>query len=401
MIRQVEKYAAKLVADGSADNQRTVILANDDQLISWGAESLRPLGQAVIERLNVISLVVAEPPLPLIELLLARTPLTENQVVPQDTETRTFLHDIPIVRQADFSVENPQRLVEQLGQRKGILVEGVGIMATGSVTVEQAYINYSSVYHALFVKLLLALLTDPQRPSSEELQRLEPLWQQLTNEIPAPIEDLLRGPLTQKEDILQAMDQAGKRTVELKLVDSFFGNISTCLDDQLFISQTGASLDELPGCIDLVPNDNSSTAGITASSELIAHRAIFAHSGARTILHGHPKFSVILSLICQETDCKITDCWKDCDKVRYLGHVPVVAGEVGAGGIARKVPPVIDAGIAVVYGHGVFATGIQDFRQPLEAMIALENWCRDEYVKRLFARCQNEKARSKSGKIRE
>ena len=186
------------------------------------------------------------------------------------------------------------------------------------------------------------------------------------------------------------MDQVGKRTVELKLVDSFFGNISTAFGERLFISQTGASLDELPGCIDLVPNDNSSTAGITASSELIAHRAIYEQSGARTILHGHPRFSVILSLLCQETECNVSDCWKDCAKVRYLNHVPVVAGEVGAGGIARNVPPVINSGIAVVYGHGVFSVGELDFRQPLDAMIELENWCRKEYLKLLSERCQNE-----------
>lgn len=389
MIRQIEKYAGKLATDGSADPERTVLLARDDRLLNWGSETLLPLGQAVIERLNIISLVVAAPPLPLVDLLLRRIPANDRRIVPQDTETRTFLHDIPVIRREQFSVEDPQYLVSQLGQRKGVLVEGVGIMATGSVTVEQAYINYSSVYHALFVKFLLMLLIDPQAPTEEEIEALDPLWQQLKTDIPRGSGDLLEGPLDEKERILQAMDQVGKRTVELKLVDSFFGNISSCLDGQLFISQTGASLDDLPGCIDRVPNDNSSTAGITASSELIAHRAIFEHSGARAILHGHPKFSVILSLICQETDCKIKDCWKDCDKIRYLDQVPVVAGEVGAGGIARKVPPVIDGGIAVVYGHGVFATGRLDFRQPLEAMIDLENWCRHEYARNLFERCRN------------
>lgn len=387
MIRQLEKYLAKLQSDGSADVLSTLILAKDDYLLSRGTEPLQPLGQAVIERLNVVSLVVAAPPLPLVELLLGRLPRAAAEVVPQDTETRTFLHDIPIVRKDEFSPEHPERLVDMLGQRKGILVEGVGIMATGSVTVEQAYINYSSVYHALFVKLLLMLLTDPQPPSAKELQLLQPLLTQLEADIPQRTDDLLVGPLLDKSSILQAMDQVGKRTVDLKLVDSFFGNISCCIDDSLYISQTGASLDELPGCIDFVPNDNSSTAGITASSELIAHRAIFARSGAAVILHGHPKFSVILSLLCTETECKITDCWKDCDKVRYLNSVPVVAGEVGAGGIARKVPPVIDAGIAVVYGHGVFAVGELDFRQPLFAMIKLENWCRKEYLRSLQLRC--------------
>lgn len=388
MMRQIEKYAGKLKLDGSAEPTRMALLAWDDRLLNWGAEALLPLGRAVIERLNVVSLVLASPPLPLLELLLGRTPAGTATVVPQDTETRTFLHDIPLVRREEYSVDNPRRLVDLLGQRKGILVEGLGIMATGSVTVEQAYINYSSVYHALFVKLLLMLLRD-EPPQQDEVSQLQPLLTRLERQsIPEQTEDLLTGPLLEKSRILEAMDQVGKRTVLLQLVDSFFGNISCRLGEQLFISQTGASLDELNGCIDLVPNDDSSTAGITASSELIAHRAIYARTGASTILHGHPKFSVILSLLCEETECCITDCWKDCDKIRYLSSVPVVAGEIGAGGIARKVPPVIEGGAAVVYGHGVFATGRNDFREPLGTMIHLENWCRREYLKRFFLHCR-------------
>ncbi|SHI47949.1 Ribulose-5-phosphate 4-epimerase/Fuculose-1-phosphate aldolase [Malonomonas rubra DSM 5091] len=390
MIRQVRKYLQKMATDGSASVDHSLILAKDDCLLWQGSAELLPLGQTLIERLNIISLVVAEPPLPICDVLLGRTSADAAEIIPQDTETRTFLHDIPVVRKDEFSVDNAQSIVDLLGQRKGILVEGVGIVATGSVTVEQAYINYSSVYHALFVKLMLQLLADDQPPSAQEMNLLQPLWAQLGTDIPLHCDDLLAGPLLEKADILKAIDQVGKRTVALKLVDSFFGNISCFVDDSLYISQTGASLDELPGCIDFVPNDNSSTAGITASSELIAHRAIFAKGNLRTILHGHPKFSVVLSLFCRETDCKITDCWKNCDKVRYLNDVPVVAGEVGAGGLARKVPPVIDCGIAVVYGHGVFATGDEDFRQPLSAMIDLENRCRNEFLQAVQARCTNE-----------
>ncbi|HEY5672248.1 MAG TPA: class II aldolase/adducin family protein [Malonomonas sp.] len=385
MIRQLRKYAEKLQLDGSALADKSALLAQDDRLLSHGSETLLPLGQAVIKRLNVVSLVVAQPPLPLLEILLQRMPQTARTLIPQDTETRTFLHDIPLVRRDEFSLENPQRLVELLGQRKGILVEGVGIMATGSVTVEQAYINYSSVYHALFVKLLLMLLVETP-PSKTELELLQPLITQLSQPIPLQVDDLLSGPLTEKVELLAAIDQVGKRTVALKLVDSFFGNISASMTDQILISQSASSLDELPGCIDLVPNDNSSTAGITASSELIAHRAIYQQNAVRLILHGHPKFTVIFSLLCEETECRISDCWKDCDKVRYLDKVPVVAGEVGAGGIARKVPPVIAAGIAVVYGHGVFACGVENFKKPLRAMIELENWCRREFLQRLMQR---------------
>ncbi|MGK2906145.1 MAG: class II aldolase/adducin family protein [Desulfuromonadales bacterium] len=382
MIRQVNKYYSKLQLDGTVLPEKTAILVQDDSLLSHGVQDLLQLGKAIIARLDVVSLVLAAPPLPLWDILLNRLPEDAQTLVPQDTETRTFLHDIPIVRSHEYSVGSPQRLVELLGQRKGVMVEGVGILATGSVTVEQAYINYSSVYHAMFVKLLLMLLVDAP-PTAGERVILQPLLNQLQHPVPLLVNDLRAGPLTTKNEFAEAIDQVGKRTVELKLVDSFFGNISCRLAEQILISQTGASLDELPGCLDLVPNDNSSTAGITASSELIAHRAIYEETSARMILHGHPKFTVILSLLCEATDCRITDCWKDCQIVRYLHKVPVVAGEVGAGGLAQKVSSVIGAGIAVVYGHGAFAVGEEDFRQPLAAMIDLENWCRRECLRRL------------------
>jgi hypothetical protein len=99
--------------------------------------------------------------------------------------------------------------------------------------------------------------------------------------------------------------------------------------------------------------DNRSTTGITASSELAAHRRIYEVSGAGVILHGHPKFAVVMSMECEEEGCAIVDCWKDCPRVRFLGDTPVVAGEIGAGGLAKRVPPVIAGpGKAVVYGHG-------------------------------------------------
>lgn len=389
MIRQIEKHFNKMVADGSADETQTAILAKDDQLLCQGSDSLLPLGQAVLDRLNVVSLVVATPPLPLLDVLLGRLAADATEISPLDTETRTFLHDIPVVRQSEFSVERPERLVELLGQRKGILVEGVGIMATGSVTVELAYINYSSVYHALFIKVLLDLLLHKD-PSLKEIKPLGSLWAQMHTPIPESV-DFLSSLAPDRESILRAIDETGRRTVELKLVDSFFGNISCRSEQQLYISQTGASLDDLAGCIDLVADDNSSTAGITASSELIAHRAIYQQTDAATILHGHPKFSVILSLLCDETDCKVEDCWKDCSRVRSLADTPVVAGEVGAGGIAKNVPPVIAAsGTAVVYGHGVFAIGREDFVTPLRALIRLENYCRQEYLCRLKARVPEE-----------
>jgi hypothetical protein len=93
---------------------------------------------------------------------------------------------------------------------------------------------------------------------------------------------------------------------------------------------------------------------------------------------------------CEEkSNCPVADCWKDCSKVRFLDATPVVAGEIGAGGIAKNVPPVISlAGRAIVYGHGVFSIGMTDFREAFQALVDVENWCRDEYFRRFDERCE-------------
>jgi ribulose-5-phosphate 4-epimerase/fuculose-1-phosphate aldolase len=95
-----------------------------------------------------------------------------------------------------------------------------------------------------------------------------------------------------------------------------------------------------------------------------------------------------MSMICEEQEnCPIQDCWKDCRKVRMLGGTPVVAGEIGAGGIAKNVPPVIGkSGCAIVYGHGVFTIGKTDFQEAFQSLVHVENWCRNEYFRRFDER---------------
>jgi ribulose-5-phosphate 4-epimerase/fuculose-1-phosphate aldolase len=199
-----------------------------------------------------------------------------------------------------------------------------------------------------------------------------------------PGEILPTDALATPETIYREIAKVGRMTVELGLVDSFFGNISYKCDNIIYISQTGASLDELEGCIDPVPIDNSSTCGITASSELPAHRQVYEQTGAQTLLHGHPKFAVIMSMLCEIGDCPVADCWRDCPHVRQVGDIPIVAGEVGAGGLADKIAPVIGQhGRVIVFGHGVFAIGLDGFKDALAALIKTEQWCRREYFRRL------------------
>jgi len=383
MKDQIEKYTGKLVADRSACPDAIAFAAQDDTLITSGAPALAGLAGATLARLNSLALVVARPSLPFADFLVARAPGGESCIVPQDTETRTFLHDIPFLRQEDLPEDPAPEIARLLGNRKGVIVEGVGIVALGGITVEQAFINYSSVFHSTFVKYLQDLLADGFLLPGERkaFQAFRSQWLKPLSAAGLAFKEHLQ---VDREEILTEIEKVGRYTVERGLVDSFFGNISARAGDLIYISQTAASLDELKGCIDPVPTDNSSTTGITASSELLAHRKIFEETGARVILHGHPKFSVVMSMLCETRDCPIEDCWKDCPQVREIGGTPVVAGEIGAGGLAKRVPPVIGAtGSAIVYGHGVFTLGREGFGEAFAAMVDVENFCRDEYFRRL------------------
>ncbi len=384
MHDQIAKYSAKLVSDGSSYAGQIAFAAQDDIMISDGEPHLAALAERVLSRLNCLALAAASPSFPFAELLIQRSGTAEQTIVPRDTETRTFLHDIPIVRKSGLGSDSAATIAALLGNRKGIIVEGLGIFAVGALTVEQAYINWSSVFHSTYIKYLEDILECGFMIPGEEAA-----FNHFRRELLLPLSaeglEFQPGPLLEKSVILKELATVGRYTVQRRLVDSFFGNISYSNGGLIYISQTASSLDELPGCIDPVPFENNSTVGITASSELVAHRSIFETTGCRAILHGHPRFAVVMSMICDEKEaCLTADCWKDCTKVRFLGDTPVVAGEIGAGGIARNVPPVIGAtGAAIVYGHGVFSTGITDFREAFQSLVDAENWCRAEYFRRL------------------
>ncbi len=383
MRDQIDKYGAKLLADRSAMPGEIAFAVQDDILVIDGKPELASLAGDILSRSNCMGIVAARPALPFADFLVRRARHEENRIVPRDTETRTFLHDIPFLRRTESPKDSAAALSRLLANRKGIIVEGLGIVASGAMTIEQAYINYSSVFHATFVKYLQDLLTDGFRlpGEAEDFQQFREEWLR-----PISLEGLnfRVGPLLDATEILAEITSVGRYTVERGLVDSFFGNISARAGNIIYISQTASSLDELAGCIDPVAMDNSSTAGITASSELPAHRRIYETSNARVILHGHPKFAVVMSMLCEEKECPVSDCWRDCPRVRFLGDTPVVAGEIGAGGLAKRVPSVIAApGKALVYGHGLFTIGRCDFAEAFRAMVEVENWCRAEYFRRL------------------
>lgn len=389
MYDQIAKYIAKLSADRSALPGVIGFAAQDDALLTCGDPKLSRLAGDIVSCGNCLGVVAARPTLPFADFLVRRAGPEETRIIPRDTETRTFLHDIPFLRRMEPGNDAVPQICRQLANRKGIVVEGVGIVALGATTIEQAYINYSSIFHATFVKYLQDLICEGFLLPGEADAFLK-FREEWLRPLVADGLKFRPGPLLDPAEILAEITAVGRYTVERGLVDSFFGNISLYSGNTIYISQTAASLDELAGCIDPVTLDNSSTAGITASSELLAHRRIYETSDARVILHGHPRFSVVMSMLCDEAGCPVSDCWKDCPRVRFLGDTPVVAGEIGAGGLARRVPPVIAGpGKALVYGHGLFTIGRRDFGEAFRAMVEVENWCREEYFRRLQSRRGN------------
>jgi len=385
MQGQIEKYTQKLMRDRTAVPESIRFYRLDDVVSANRHDEWLPLFSEVFRRLDITALLFARLTLPFADLLVERTEPGTDRLIPKDSETKGFLHDIPFIRKQEWegapSADRTAMIVRCLKERKAAVIGGLGVISTGGVTVEQAYIGFSTIFHTTFVKYLLDVLTDGFKMPNEKviLEGFRQSW----NKSP-DLGDLTfaKGPLRDRDAIIGEICRTGRYTVEKGYVDSFFGNISYFDGKTILISQTTSSLDELEGFIDPVPVDGSSTAGLSASSELPTHRAIYLGSAFRAILHGHPRFSIVLSMLCEEKNCTIKDCNRLCDRARAACGVPIVAGETGAGGMARSVPAAIqDSGVCIIYGHGIFSAGATDFRDAFMKMADVENKCREEYFR--------------------
>ena len=397
MEELVEKYARKLVAAGLAENP--LVCGLDDEVIWNRDDDDIPILEQVLQGMNINSLICAEPGEPygtIFQFLSGRYPET---ITPGDCETRTFLHDVPVI--TDFTAD---AVLARLRKRKSVVVaaeDRIRLITFGGVGPEQAFVSFSSVCFSGFVLFFSDYLSDCRKGRVNEDQkgafdRAVRFLEQPQGESPT----LLRGPFSSAEAVHQALIEAGRYTVDYGLVDSYFGNISYRLGRTIFISQTGGSLDELAGCIDPCPMDNSSCAGVTASSELVAHDEIYKSTDNCAILHGHPKFAVILSMDCEDDHCPNRGlCHIKCSRERAVGDIPIVPGEVGTGatGLCHTLPPAIQGKRGViVWGHGVFTVAKDDFNQAFTHLLEIENMCREEF----FARVEHYQA-MKSGPDKE
>lgn len=390
----INKYLRKLASQGLADMDSAIFLALDAELYSN-----RPITDDIIELrrvfdlMNINSLLFSRPSEPYRSIINVLTRGGADKIMPMDCETRIFFHDIPVID--DITAEAIKRA---LSRRKAAIIRDKGIVTYGTVSPEQAFVSFSSTCFSTFVKYFYDSLvyfetcrSKGSWPDTGYLEDFKEILQLLQPSFPSRLL-ISKRPKTE-DDVIEMISEAGKAVVENRLVDSYFGNISCVFGDKIYISQTGSSMDELEGCIDAVPLNGSSSVGITASSELSAHKNIFYVTGDNAILHGHPKFSVIMSMYCTIRGCplhrdrlsigvNIDYCYRQCREKRYAAGVPVVSGEIGTGqtGLVNTVPEAMREGKGViVFGHGVFTSGRDNFQKPFNMLSGIEERCRRDY----------------------
>lgn len=376
MMDQVLKYQAKLKDHGLVEADNAAELYGLDDEIYTNQARVPAEVDRLFGLLNINSLLIARPQpqyWAIISDLIRGAP---SLICPCDCESLTFVHDIPVVATMDV-----QAIARALNRRKGCIVKDVGIVTTGTVTLEQAFVAFSSICFATFVKFCVDILNgltgNAPRPSEQSL-RVLPSILEASRPSMAPNPLPAQTPAGEAA-IIDAMDQAGKAVVARRLVDSFFGNISFRDRDAIYISQTGSSLDELPGYIDCVSRDGSSTCELTSSSELLAHVRIYERTGDIAILHGHPRFSVIMSMHGEPMGF---------DERRGLDDIPIVAGEVGTGkhGLVHTLPPAMEGRhAAIVYGHGTFCSSPTSLHDAFASLAAIERQCHARYLELIKA----------------
>lgn len=385
MDRLINKYSRKLIAQKICDEGDPVFGAFDDTLF-WNSDAREiEILEKVMHGLSISSLLysrAAEPYRSIIDYLARFSRENSGRIRPDDTETRTFLHDIPVTR--NFSETD---ILSGLKQRKGVIIPGHGIVTYGAVSPEQAFVTFSSICFSSFVKFMAdyyyhAKGIIPMQGDPEPVFKKAVQWygKSLSSVTASPE---IKAPFRSSGDVIEAIIETGRLTVESGMVDSFFGNISVRHGDIIYISQTGSSLDDLAGCIDPCPMDNSTTNAITASSEFSAHKALYSMTGRKSILHGHPKFSVTMSMLCDDLSCvNRGQCHIKCSRRRFIEDIPVVPGEIGTGpdSLSRTMPSAMTGRGVIVWGHGLFTAGAEDFTDAYKNLLDIEKMCFKKYL---------------------
>ena len=155
--------------------------------------------------------------------------------------------------------------------------------------------------------------------------------------------------------MLSLFKKFGRDLLLMGLNASHSGNISVRCGDRIIISRTGCMLGDIQEG-DLIESDLNETgsAGI-ASREIIVHRSIYKNTNAKAIIHSHPPYTIVMSILEKEI------IPVDSEGNFFLKSVPVfeTVKTIGSEEVAEKIPAYLNAHgkIAVLKYHGSFAIG--------------------------------------------
>jgi L-fuculose-phosphate aldolase len=169
----------------------------------------------------------------------------------------------------------------------------------------------------------------------------------------------------------------GKKLEKSGLITSRFGNISVRTRHGLQIKRTGVMLGDISGPNDVVDVglEYSDPLG-EASTETQSHRTIYLTTDARAIIHAHPPFAVVESLLNEGEVVPM-----DSEGLPFLGAIPIVDGATGQQALWDNLARVCSTkkykGI-LNRGHGTFAYG-HDLNDCYNTTAIMEHSCKIRY----------------------
>ncbi|NYT00119.1 MAG: aldolase [Methanocellales archaeon] len=176
--------------------------------------------------------------------------------------------------------------------------------------------------------------------------------------------------------MLKEMANFGKKLVESGLVGFHFGNISIRVGNKMFITKRGAMLDEISvGSVVEIDVKESKSFDSEASMESTVHKQIYRSTSYLAVIHAHPTYAVVESLVCQDNIKPM-----DCEGLYYLRDIPIVEGKTGSKKLANEVSTVLrDYKGVIVRGHGTFSTG-KNLEEAYIITSMIEHSCKVKYL---------------------
>jgi len=158
---------------------------------------------------------------------------------------------------------------------------------------------------------------------------------------------------SESSEIWKEINKYGKKLFDKGYMVSHSGNISVRCGDKMYIKRRGAAADEITAEdvveVDLFEEDSSI---ILSSSETVVHKTIYLNTSALAVIHAHPPYSIVCSLIFDEI------IPMDAEGDYILRKVPILVVKEVSG--SKELEEKVSEGLkqykgVVVRGHGTFA----------------------------------------------